>query len=120
MIETETGSILHVRGKDGFIRGLHVGSALVDDVPDESSIYSDEQREKLKETFKGTISPIVEPYGYFLISGTPYSTAPNELYNLVKADKRFASFEYPIIFPDGRPLAPDRYTFEDILQRKKN
>lgn len=119
MIETETGSILHVRGKDGFIRGLHVGSALVDDVPDESSIYSDEQREKLKETFKGTISPIVEPYGYFLISGTPYSTAPNELYNLVKADKRFASFEYPIIFPDGRPLAPDRYTFEDILQKKE-
>lgn len=118
MIETETGSILHVRGKDGFIRGLHVGSALIDDVPDESSIYSDEQREKLKETFRGTITPIVEPYGYLIISGTPYSTAPNELYNIIKADKRFAVFEYPIIFPDGRPLAPDRYTFDDIIQKK--
>ena len=118
MIETETGSILHVRGKDGFIRGLHVGSALIDDVPDESSIYSDEQREKLKETFRGTITPIVEPYGYLIVSGTPYSTAPNELYNIIKADKRFAVFEYPIIFPDGRPLAPDRYTFDDIIQKK--
>lgn len=118
MIETETGSILHVRGKDGFIRGLHVGSALIDDVPDESSIYSDEQREKLKETFRGTITPIVEPYGYLIVSGTPYSTAPNELYNIIKADKRFTVFEYPIIFPDGRPLAPDRYTFDDIIQKK--
>ena len=119
MIETENGGILHVRGKDSMIRGLHVGAAIVDDMPDESSIYSDEQREKLKETFRGTISPIVEPYGYFLISGTPYSTAPNELYNIIKADKRFAVFEYPIIFPDGRPLAPDRYTFDDIIQKKE-
>lgn len=117
-IETETGAILHVRGKDGFIRGLHVGAALVDDLPDESSLYSDEQREKLKEVFRGTITPIVEPYGYLIVSGTPYSTAPNELYNVLKVDKRFAVFEYPAIFPDGRPLAPDRYTFEDILLKK--
>lgn len=117
-IETETGAILHVRGKDGFIRGLHVGAVLVDDLPDESSLYSDEQREKLKEVFRGTITPIVEPYGYLIVSGTPYSTAPNELYNVLKADKRFAVFEYPAIFPDGRPLAPDRYTFEDILLKK--
>lgn len=118
-IETELGSILHVRGKDGFIRGLHVGAALVDDLPDESSLYSDEQREKLKEVFRGTITPIVEPYGFLIVSGTPYSTAPNELYNLIKADKRFAVFEYPIIFPDGRPLAPDRFTFEQILKMKE-
>lgn len=117
-IETETGAILHVRGKDGFIRGLHVGAALVDDLPDESSLYSDEQREKLKEVFRGTITPIVEPYGYLIVSGTPYSTAPNELYNVLKADKRFAVFEYPAIFPDGRPLAPDRYVFEDLLMKK--
>ena len=72
----------------------------------------------MKETFRGTITPIVEPYGYLIVSGTPYSTAPNELYNIIKADKRFAVFEYPIIFPDGRPLAPDRYTFDDIIQKK--
>lgn len=118
-IETEIGSILHVRGKDGFIRGLHVGSALVDDLPDESSLYSDEQREKLKEVFRGTITPIVEPYGFLIVSGTPYSTSPNELYNVIKKDKRFAVFEYPAVFPDGRPLAPDRYTFEDLLSKKE-
>lgn len=117
-IEAETGSAIHIRGKDSMIRGLHVGATVVDDMPDESSLYSDEQREKLKETFKGTIEPIVEPYGYFLISGTPYSTAPNELYNIIRSDKRFALFEYPVIFPDGRPLAPDRYTFDDLLQKR--
>lgn len=118
-ITTETGSILHVRGKDGFIRGLHVGATICDDMPDESSLYSDEQREKMKELIKGTIEPIVEPYGYFLVCGTPYSSAPNELYQVLKADKRFYCFEYPIIFPDGRPLAPDRYTFEQILMKKE-
>lgn len=118
-ITTETGSILHVRGKDSMIRGLHVGACLCDDMPDESSLYSDEQREKLKELLKGTIEPIVEPYGYFIVTGTPFSSAPNELYQVLKADKRFYCFEYPIIFPDGRPLAPDRYTFEQILSKKE-
>lgn len=118
-IKTETGSTLHVRGKDSMIRGLHVGACLCDDMPDESSLYSDEQREKLKELLKGTIEPIVEPYGYFLVTGTPYSSAPNELYQILKADKRFYCFEYPILFPDGRPLAPDRYTFEQILDKKE-
>lgn len=118
-ITTETGSTLHIRGRDGFIRGLHVGTCLCDDMPDESSLYSDEQREKLKDLLKGTIEPIVEPYGYFVICGTPYSSAPNELYQVLKADKRFYCFEYPIIFPDGRPLAPDRYTFDQILAKKE-
>jgi hypothetical protein len=118
-IKTETGSTLHVRGKDSMIRGLHVGACLCDDMPDESSLYSDEQREKLKELLKGTIEPIVEPYGYFLVTGTPYSSAPNELYQILKADKRFYCFEYPILFPDGRPLALDRYTFEQILAKKE-
>lgn len=117
-IETETGSILHVRGKDSMIRGLHVGAVVCDDMPDESSLYSDEQREKIKELIKGTIEPIVEPYGYFIVCGTPYSSAPNELYQVLKADKRFKVFEYPVIFPNGRPLAPDRYTFQQILDKK--
>lgn len=118
-ITTETGSTLHIRGRDGFIRGLHVGAVLCDDMPDESSLYSDEQREKLKELLKGTIEPIVEPYGHFIVCGTPYSSAPNELYQVLKADKRFYCFEYPVIFPDGRPLAPDRYTFDQILAKRE-
>ena len=58
-ITTETDSILHLRSKDSMIRGLHVGAVVCDDLPDESSLYSQEQREKLHEVFYGSITPIV-------------------------------------------------------------
>lgn len=115
-IETELGAKIHLRGKDGFIRGLHVGAAVCDDLPDESSIYSLEQREKLHNLFKGAISPIVEPYGYFLVSGTPYQE--RDLYYELKQDKRFKVFEYPAIFPNGKLLAPDRFTFDKLMEEK--
>lgn len=116
--ECENGTKLHLRGKDGFIRGLHVGAAVSDDLPDESSIYSLEQREKLKDLFKGAITPIVEPYGYNIVDGTPYSE--RDLYYYLKQDPKFKVFEYPAIFPDGRLLAPDRFTFDKLMEEKKS
>ncbi len=68
-ITTETDSILHLRSKDSMIRGLHVGAVVCDDLPDESSLYSQEQREKLHEVFYGSITPIVEPFGYLCVLG---------------------------------------------------
>jgi hypothetical protein len=118
-VQTETGAIIHIRGASSAIRGLHTGACVVDDMPDESSLYSEEARQKLKELIKGTIEPTVEPFGYFIISGTPFSNAESDLYKVIKSDKRFKCFEYPIIFPDGRPLAPDRYTFEDLMRKKE-
>lgn len=115
-IEGENGTKLHLRGKDGFIRGLHVGAAVSDDLPDESSIYSLEQREKLIELFNGSISPIVEPYGYNIVDGTPYQAA--DLYAKLKEDPKFKVFEYPAIFPDGRLLAPDRFTFKKLMEER--
>lgn len=116
--ECENGSKLHLRGKDGFIRGLHVGAAVSDDLPDDSSIYSLEQREKLRDLFKGAITPIVEPYGYNIVDGTPY--AEKDLYYELKQDPKFMVFEYPAIFPGGRLLAPDRFTFDKLMEEKKS
>ena len=115
-IECENGTKLHLRGKDGFIRGLHVGAAVSDDLPDESSIYSLEQREKLRDLFKGAITPIVEPYAYNIVDGTPYQQ--DDLYADLKKDPKFKVFEYPAIFPDGRLLAPDRFTFKKLMDEK--
>ena len=115
-IECENGTKLHLRGKDGFIRGLHVGAAVSDDLPDESSIYSLEQREKLRDLFKGAITPIVEPYGYNIVDGTPYQQ--EDLYAELKKDPKFRVFEYPAIFPDGRLLAPDRFTWAKLMEEK--
>lgn len=89
-----------------------------DDLPDESSIYSLEQREKLRDLFKGAITPIVEPYGYNIVDGTPYQQ--DDLYADLKKDPKFKVFEYPAIFPDGRLLAPDRFTFEKLMQEKSS
>lgn len=115
-ITTETGSKVHLRGIGGFFRGLHTGSVVADDVPDESSIYNQEQRDKLKDKFFGGITPIVEPYGHLIVSGTPYSE--KDLYYNIKKDPRFFVLEYPAIFPDGRLLSPDRFTFEKLMEEK--
>ena len=87
-------------------------------MPDESSLYSQEQRDKLKEIFYGSITPIVEPYGYLWVLGTPYS--PSDLYSDLKNDKNFKVFEYPAIFPNGQLLAPDRFTFDKLTQERES
>ena len=115
-ITTETGSKVHLRGIGGFFRGLHTGSVVADDVPDESSIYNQEQRDKLKDKFFGGITPIVEPYGHLIVSGTPYSE--KDLYYNIRQDPRFFVLEYPAIFPDGKLLSPDRFTFEKLMEEK--
>lgn len=115
-VTTESGSIIHLRGKDGMIRGLHCGSVICDDLPDESSLYSQEQRDKLREVFYGSISPVVEPGGYFIISGTPYSDA--DLYADIRKDPNFKLFEYPCVFPDGRLLSPDRFDFHKLNRER--
>jgi phage terminase large subunit-like protein len=115
-ITTETGSKVHLRGVDGFFRGLHTGSVVFDDGPDESSIYSQEQRDKLKDKFYGGITPIVEPYGHLLVTGTHYSE--KDFYWNLKNDGRFLVLEYPAIFPDGRLLSPDRFTFEKLMEER--
>lgn len=117
-ITTETDSILHLRSKDSMIRGLHVGAVVCDDLPDESSLYSQEQREKLHEVFYGSITPIVEPFGYLCVLGTPYNSG--DLYGDLKSDARFKVFEYPAIFPDGQLLAPDRLTFSRLMEERQS
>lgn len=111
-ISTETGSILHIRGAFGFARGLHVGFVIEDDLPDESSLYSIEQRLKIKEKVYGTFTPIVEPFGSQIISGTRYHD--DDIYGTLKKDPMFKVFEYPAVMPDGKLLSPDRFTFEKL------
>lgn len=100
------------------IRGLHVGTVLVDDFLDKSAIYSAEQRESFKETFYGEIVGIVNPGGMLAVSGTPFSHI--DLYNDLSNDPKFKVFMYPAIYPNGRLLAPDIYTYEELLSRRES
>jgi len=116
-ISTETGSLIHLRTKGSFIRGLHVGGTAVDDFLDESDMYSKEQRDKTHETFYAEIKNIVEPGGFLLVSGTPFHE--RDLYYDLKNDPMFVVFEYPGVMPDGRLLAPDRFTYDLLKEKKK-
>jgi len=119
MIVTSTGSLVKLRtyGSSG-IRGNHVGAVFVDDFLDKSALYSKEQRDKFLEIFKAEIVPTVEPGGFLIVSGTPFHE--RDLYYNLKTDNTFVVFEYPAVFPDGRLLAPDRFTFEKLIEEKES
>jgi hypothetical protein len=100
------------------IRGLHVGRVFVDDFLDKSAIYSQKQRDKFLEVFNAEITSIVEPGGSLIVSGTPLSQ--NDLYFSLKQDPRFKVFEYPSIDINGKLLSPDRFTFQELMNRKRS
>lgn len=118
-IVTANGAEIELRSLDSSIRGLHPGWIGVDDFLDKSAIYSAEARAKFGEVFFAEIMPALEPGGQIVAVGTPFSDAPDDLYNRLKEDARFKQFIYPAIFPDGRLLAPDRYTFDKLMQERR-
>ena len=118
-IRTKNGASIILRSKgSSAIRGLHVGNCVVDDFLDKSCLYSKDQRDKFEEVFYGEIMSIVEPGGYLIVSSTPFHE--KDLYARIKADPNFKTFIYPGIFPDGRILAPERYTFEKLMELKES
>jgi phage terminase large subunit-like protein len=117
-ITTEQGSILHKRSAGGFIRGLHVGASITDDFLDKSNLYSLEQRNKFKEVFKAEIKNIVDQGGYDIVAGTPFHT--DDLYGDLIKDPNFHVFTYPGIMPNMELLAPDRFTFDFLMELKQS
>lgn len=118
IIRTKNGSTIFLRSKDSFIRGLHVGTVVVDDLLDKSCLYSKEQREKYEEVFYAEIVNIVESGGYLTVCGTPFHE--KDLYHRIRKDPHFKTFIYPGIYPDGKLLAPDRYTLKEVLELRES
>ena len=110
--------MLHKRSYGSFIRGLHVGGVITDDFLDKSCIYSSDQRSKFKEVFYAEIKSIVEQGGYNLVSGTPFHQM--DLYGDLMKDKMFKVFTYPGILPNMELLAPDRFTFDYLMELKQS
>lgn len=119
-IRTKNGANVMLRSKgSSAIRGLHVGKVKLDDFLDKSVIYSQEQRDKFLEVFNAEIKPIVNPGGSLTVSGTPFSA--DDLYeHITQHDDTFKTFTYPVIYPNGKILSPDRYSLEDILAYKQS
>jgi hypothetical protein len=117
-ITTESGAVLHRRSYNSAIRGLHVGTVITDDFLDKSCLYSADQRAKFKEVYFGEIKSIVEQGGNNIVSGTPFHE--QDLYGEFMKDPMFKVFTYPGILPNKELLAPDRFTFDYLMDLKQS
>lgn len=115
-IECENGSELVIKSANSKIRGYHPTWMVLDDFLNDSSIYSQEQRDRYWNVFSGVILPALSPGGQLIVVGTPFFKT--DLYYQLKKTEVFRVFEYPGVFPDGRLLFPERHSYKSIMEKK--
>lgn len=115
-IKCKNGAYLSLKSKGSSMRGPHPGYIIVDDFLDESSLYSQEQREKSITTFHSEIMNMVLPQGQVCVVGTPFHK--KDLYADLKQKPKWKVFEYPAIFPDGTILWDHRYDIQALIDKK--
>lgn len=113
----KNGATLAIKSAGSKIRGYHPTYIILDDFLNESSLYSQDQRDKYWNTFSAVILPALSPGGQMLIVGTPFFE--KDLYAQLKETGKYKVFEYPAIFPDGTLLFPQRHTFESLMEKKQ-
>ena len=116
-IITKNGASLATKSAMSKIRGYHPTYIILDDFLNESSLYSQDQRDKYLNIFLAVIMPALSPGGQLAMVGTPFFE--KDLYAYLKDTGLFKVFEYPAIFPDGRLLFPQRHTFNSLMDKKK-
>lgn len=117
-LQCKNGAELTLGSYNSSLRGPHPGYIVVDDFLDKSSLYSSEQRNKFIEVFDSEIMNMILSDGQVINVGTPFHE--NDLFGKLKKDPRWASFEYPSIFPDGSLLDYTRHTSGDILNKRES
>lgn len=113
-IKAKNGARLNIKSYNSQYRGRHPGYIVCDDYLAENVIYSVTQRKKSIERFHGVIMNALEKGGQICVVGTPMHA--EDLYGKLKKLKSWTYLEYPAIFPDGRVLDPDRYSFNDLKE----
>jgi len=110
------GAMLMLGAFDSSLRGFHPGYIVVDDFLNKSALYSLEQREKFEEVFHSEIMNMVLKAGEVKVIGTPFHE--KDLYGNLKVNPKWRVFEYPGVFPNGKLLWEDRWTLQDLLDKK--
>lgn len=126
-VKFKNGAEIRVKGFGGKVRGFHPGWIVGDDTLDDRMIYSKTQREKSIDYFYSSIRPMLVPGGQIVWVGTPFHH--EDLYSTFKPKKgdteagkwgkEWIYREYPALFPDGKLLWEDRYSFNEIMGRRK-
>ncbi len=132
-IMTKNGAEMYIKSAGSKIRGHHPTWIEMDDFLNESSLYSQDQRDKYWNIFAAVIFPALSPGGQLAMVGTPFFE--KDMYGILKekynkAREEYAKnpsvkmtempkvYEYPAVFPDGTLLFPERHTFRDIMQKR--
>ena len=115
-IVCKNGARLTGKGFGSSVRGAHPYWIIVDDGLKDNVIYSQLQRQKSIDYFHSVIMNMLVPGGQIIVVGTPFHA--NDLYGDLKTKKGWFVIEYPAVFPDGRILWPQRWSFRDLLDKK--
>ena len=115
-IVCKNGARLTGKGFGSSVRGAHPYWIIVEDGLKDNVIYSQLQRQKSIDYFHSVIMNMLVPGGQIIVVGTPFHA--NDLYGDLKTKKGWFVIEYPAIFPDGRILWPQRWSFRDLLDKK--
>lgn len=115
-IETKNGFKLIGKGAGSSLRGLHT-DIICDDLLTESNFYNSKIRQETIEFFNSVIMQIPLPRtGKVTIVGTPFHQ--EDLYAYLKKAKGWRVFEYPGIYPDGSVLSPERFSLQELLDKR--
>ena len=120
----KNGARLTCKGFGSSVRGAHPYWIVVDDGLKDNVIYSQLQRQKSIDYFHSVIMNMLVPGGQIIVVGTPFHA--NDLYGDLKSKSKMATgsdkgwfvIEYPAIFPDGRILWPQRWSFADLMEKR--
>lgn len=123
-IVCKNGARLTCKGFGSSVRGAHPYWIVVDDGLKDNVIYSQLQRQKSIDYFHSVIMNMLVPGGQIIVVGTPFHAS--DLYGDLKSKSIHAThnkkgwfvIEYPAIFPDGRILWPQRWSFFDLMDKK--
>ena len=123
-IVCRNGARLTCKGFGSSVRGAHPYWIVVDDGLKDNVIYSALQRQKSIDYFHAVIMNMLVPGGQIIVVGTPFHAS--DLYGDLRSKSIFAThnkkgwfvIEYPAIFPDGRILWPQRWSFFDLMDKK--
>ena len=91
---------LEAVGSGGSLTGGHFDLILADDLEDDRTTYSSTQRQKTRDWFRGTISPMLVPGGTMIVIGTRKHN--DDLYQHIIEDPTYRVMEDKAIlkFPD--------------------
>lgn len=115
-IVCKNGARLTCKGFGSSVRGAHPFWIVVDDGLKDNVIYSQLQRQKSIDYFHSVIMNMLVPGGQIIVVGTPFHAS--DLYGDLKSKKGWFVIEYPAIFPDGRILWPQRWSFFDLMDKR--